>query len=423
MMFTDYRNQGVRRALEEALVVAAAVMRLLIVVAATVMRLLKNLWAMGKKGRIAIGCGSLALLWSLCTCVSTSPSATPPRRQASQSRDVTAAVSVGTQAEGASTPVTVIATAHPLPSNILSSSATTGAEVLSNNSSSAPPTATAFVELPAMFPTENAPSPSPVTRVNANLRAGPGTDYAIVGSALAGTPRAEYARTAAGDWLLLTSGAWIRSDLVDNAPSYIPIVSDVPSRAVGDGALTHSLPSAPVVRVNANLRAGPGTDYAIVGSALAGTPLDIHARTTAGDWLLLTSGAWIRSDLVDNVPSSIPIVSVTDVSAPSVAAPTVSAPAVSGPMATDVPVQSLVTQVSQGTRSDQSNAFTCIGACATPPDPSCPIKGNVNSRGEKIYHMPDQRDYERTDIKPEEGDRWFCSPAEAEAAGFRAAKR
>jgi hypothetical protein len=70
-----------------------------------------------------------------------------------------------------------------------------------------------------------------------------------------------------------------------------------------------------------------------------------------------------------------------------------------------------------------SNAFTCIGGCATPPDPSCAIKGNVNSRGEKIYHVPGQRDYERTDVNPEEGDRWFCTPEEAQAAGFRPAKR
>lgn len=67
--------------------------------------------------------------------------------------------------------------------------------------------------------------------------------------------------------------------------------------------------------------------------------------------------------------------------------------------------------------------FTCAGGCAVPPDPSCAIKGNVNSDKEKIYHTPGQRDYAKTDIKPEEGDRWFCTAAEAQAAGFRPAQR
>ena len=50
---------------------------------------------------------------------------------------------------------------------------------------------------------------------------------------------------------------------------------------------------------------------------------------------------------------------------------------------------------------------------------NCPIKGNVSPRG-RVYHAPWSRDYARTKVKPEEGDRWFCSEADALAAGFRA---
>lgn len=50
----------------------------------------------------------------------------------------------------------------------------------------------------------------------------------------------------------------------------------------------------------------------------------------------------------------------------------------------------------------------------------CLIKGNVNSKGDKIYHVPGDRDYSRTKVKPEEGDQWFCTEADAQAAGFRA---
>lgn len=49
---------------------------------------------------------------------------------------------------------------------------------------------------------------------------------------------------------------------------------------------------------------------------------------------------------------------------------------------------------------------------------SCRIKGNINSKGDKIYHVPGSRHYEKTN--PE---KWFCSEQEAQKAGFRAPLR
>jgi len=46
------------------------------------------------------------------------------------------------------------------------------------------------------------------------------------------------------------------------------------------------------------------------------------------------------------------------------------------------------------------------------------IKGNINSKGEKIYHVPGSANYDRTN--PEE---WFSTEEEAQAAGYRAPKR
>jgi endonuclease YncB( thermonuclease family) len=51
------------------------------------------------------------------------------------------------------------------------------------------------------------------------------------------------------------------------------------------------------------------------------------------------------------------------------------------------------------------------------PSADCTIKGNVNQKGDRIYHLEGSRDYART--KPEA---WFCSKDEAVAAGFRPAK-
>jgi micrococcal nuclease len=60
----------------------------------------------------------------------------------------------------------------------------------------------------------------------------------------------------------------------------------------------------------------------------------------------------------------------------------------------------------------------CPNGCVTPPA-GCVIKGNINAAGEKIYHLPGQKYYDVTVIEPEKGERWFCSEAEAIAAGWR----
>ncbi len=61
---------------------------------------------------------------------------------------------------------------------------------------------------------------------------------------------------------------------IATTPTPTPIPSDTP------------LPSA-VLRVNANVRAGPGTIYPIIGIYNAGTQLQILGRNHAGDWLAL----------------------------------------------------------------------------------------------------------------------------------------
>lgn len=56
------------------------------------------------------------------------------------------------------------------------------------------------------------------------------------------------------------------------------------------------------------------------------------------------------------------------------------------------------------------------------PRQSCLIKGNISRNG-RIYHLPGGRYYERTRITTSKGERWFCSEAEARAAGWRRSKR
>lgn len=53
---------------------------------------------------------------------------------------------------------------------------------------------------------------------------------------------------------------------------------------------------------------------------------------------------------------------------------------------------------------------------------TCNIKGNVSTRGERIYHVPGQDYYDDTRISAAHGERWFCSEEEARAAGWRRSK-
>lgn len=53
----------------------------------------------------------------------------------------------------------------------------------------------------------------------------------------------------------------------------------------------------------------------------------------------------------------------------------------------------------------------------------CDIKGNVSiETGERIYHVPGQKYYSKTNILPRYGERFFCSEKEAISAGWRRSK-
>ena len=56
-------------------------------------------------------------------------------------------------------------------------------------------------------------------------------------------------------------------------------------------------------------------------------------------------------------------------------------------------------------------------------DKDCPIKGNINRSGERIYHMPGSRYYAQTKINVAKSERYFCTEEAAEKARWRKAKR
>lgn len=77
----------------------------------------------------------------------------------------------------------------------------------------------------------------------------------------------------------------------------------------------------------------------------------------------------------------------------------------------------------KGHRSQQAKIHPRQGA--NPPsqtNSACRIKGNISGSG-RIYHVPGGHYYDRTRINASAGERWFCSEAEARAAGWRRARR
>ena len=91
---------------------------------------------------------------------------------------------------------------------------------------------------------------------------------------------------------------------------------------------------------SANLRAGPGTTYAIVGAVAAEEAIEPLGRSEAGDWLLVRAAAgeaWIAAFLVENVdPGGLPsrqstAPTVTPALEPPAAAPSPAVPT-TGPL-------------------------------------------------------------------------------------------
>ncbi len=71
---------------------------------------------------------------------------------------------------------------------------------------------------------------------------------------------------------------------------------------------------------------------------------------------------------------------------------------------------------------DAGRDVVAVAAPAPAPVRDCRIKGNINDRGERIFHMPGQQYYDVTRISGGRGERWFCTTAEARAAGWRASR-
>lgn len=78
-----------------------------------------------------------------------------------------------------------------------------------------------------------------------------------------------------------------------------------------------------------------------------------------------------------------------------------------------------VNQGDSPTVLDSNPVVPDSGSAPTTIVPTCDIKGNVSwNSGRKYYHLPGMEDYENTQIDRDRGERWFCTEAETQAAGW-----
>jgi len=74
------------------------------------------------------------------------------------------------------------------------------------------------------------------------------------------------------------------------------------------------------------------------------------------------------------------------------------------------------------TQSKNTSSVPSIRTVTTNSD--CVIKGNISiSTGNRYYHLPGMEDYDSTVITPSNGERWFCTEAEAIDQGWSKAPK
>ncbi|HSN73557.1 MAG TPA: SH3 domain-containing protein [Anaerolineae bacterium] len=167
------------------------------------------------------------------------------------------------------------------------------------------PTAPPPTDTPTATPTT---APQPQTVRSANLRAGPGTNYAVVGSADAQQTIEPLGRNTAGDWLQIQSAsgeAWIAAFLVENVDaaglpvreSTAPTVTLVPQAPAATPApVTQAPPAAGAVACGAILPAP--TDLQLIDKVTGITTFPGSYGFTATQTVKLLSWRWDALDRV-----------------------------------------------------------------------------------------------------------------------------
>ena len=176
---------------------------------------------------------------------------------------------------------------------------------------------------PAFRPA-TAPDQARVVR-NANLRAGPGTNFAVVGYAEPGKLLSILGCNSDCTWYQVAPDCWIAAFLVApvqvvtaasalEGPGGVPISSTVPVTGVITGAnIVFNPTRCPQTARPISTYAGPGAFYAVVDTRPQGECVAVVGRDQEGAWYQLSHGMWIlAADVLYAEPlRTIPITDLT----------------------------------------------------------------------------------------------------------------
>ena len=158
----------------------------------------------------------------------------------------------------------------------------------------------------SLNPTSNNSSPEShgIIISRTEIHAGPGTNFPSIGVLQRNDKISPVALHSNGYWLKLADDQWIPSWRVKGIPPNLPTVQPTPVRP-------HQIPTRernfPFANTVANLRDGPGIDFQIVGGLAVGERVNPVAIVPDGLWLKLSNGAWVYSQLIENIPLGLPV--------------------------------------------------------------------------------------------------------------------
>ena len=151
-----------------------------------------------------------------------------------------------------------------------------------------------------------------IDNIGANLRSGPGLEYAILDKWSKGQQFPFEMVSEDGTWLRINEGLWITASAVAgleislapspaqvNSPQHpVPIIkaSGLSQRAAAQSGDLIFLGSVSV-RPGANIRSGPGLEYGKVSAVSYGSLIAWVAMSEDREWLYLQNGHWIFADL------------------------------------------------------------------------------------------------------------------------------
>ncbi len=207
--------------------------------------------------------------------------------------------------------------------------------------------------------------PGTVSR-EGTMRTGPGWEFPTRGHIKPGDAPQWVGKSKDNRWYKTASGLWVHVTYIRGEPTDLPVIhatgpSPVPTLTVPNASKEANTSNSgttaiPYANRDSNLRAGPGTNFPIVGWLLKGEEARPVARTPSGQWVQLSNGDWIAAFLLDNLPQQLPI--ARSIPTPLPHTSTTSAPVRAQPTITPIPTQS--TRRGSTTSNPQIIEFTSL---------------------------------------------------------------